>query len=274
MKPLPTFFLPVFALILFTLPAAVQAETPYDTATARVVDALKTAYTSADFQFSQGEGGLYATVNNATLLVQPDGVCPKGDPDAPQDPPLCALFSFTYPVGEGGRYPAEGFDPGRIRNEALLKALYGQNRGEVAKNCARVNFLGERVPFNARHGAAEALARVSARLEPQVASNPELKSYIFPLGGTSHWRVINGSTRLSAHSFAIAIDLNVEKGLYWGLEPCKESAKLRRVRQNYPQAIVDAFEAEGFIWGGKWSAFDFMHFEYRPEMRALRRLLP
>jgi hypothetical protein len=25
-----------------------------------------------------------------------------------------------------------------------------------------------------------------------------------------------------------------------------------------------AFEAEGFIWGGKWAAFDLMHFEYGP----------
>ena len=29
---------------------------------------------------------------------------------------------------------------------------------------------------------------------------------------------------------------------------------------------VDAFEAEGFIWGGRWYHFDTMHFEYRPEL--------
>ena len=33
-----------------------------------------------------------------------------------------------------------------------------------------------------------------------------------------------------------------------------------------------AFEAEGFIWGGKWSEFDLMHFEYRPELILLARL--
>ena len=37
-------------------------------------------------------------------------------------------------------------------------------------------------------------------------------------------------------------------------------------------AEVEAFEAEGFIWGGKWSEFDLMHFEYRPELILLARL--
>ena len=35
-----------------------------------------------------------------------------------------------------------------------------------------------------------------------------------------------------------------------------------------PQAIVDAFEAERFIWGGRWYHYDTMHFEYRPELLA------
>ena len=38
------------------------------------------------------------------------------------------------------------------------------------------------------------------------------------------------------------------------------------LRNSYPQEIVDIFEKHGFIWGGKWSHFDLMHFEYRPEL--------
>jgi hypothetical protein len=38
------------------------------------------------------------------------------------------------------------------------------------------------------------------------------------------------------------------------------------MRNRYPQEIVEIFEKHGFIWGGKWSHFDLMHFEYRPEM--------
>jgi len=39
-----------------------------------------------------------------------------------------------------------------------------------------------------------------------------------------------------------------------------------RWRNQIPQAIVDAFEAEGFVWGGRWFHYDTMHFEYRPEL--------
>ncbi|WP_240488652.1 M15 family metallopeptidase [Labilithrix luteola] len=37
-------------------------------------------------------------------------------------------------------------------------------------------------------------------------------------------------------------------------------------KNSIPQAIVDAFESERFIWGGRWAHFDTMHFEYRPEL--------
>ena len=33
-----------------------------------------------------------------------------------------------------------------------------------------------------------------------------------------------------------------------------------------PQAVIDIFEEEGFIWGGKWAIWDNMHFEYHPEL--------
>lgn len=31
--------------------------------------------------------------------------------------------------------------------------------------------------------------------------------------------------------------------------------------------VVEAFEREGFVWGGRWNQFDTFHFEYRPEYR-------
>ena len=45
------------------------------------------------------------------------------------------------------------------------------------------------------------------------------------------------------------------------------------MQQSYPAAIVAAFEAEGFIWGGKWHEYDLMHFEYRPELICKARIL-
>jgi hypothetical protein len=34
--------------------------------------------------------------------------------------------------------------------------------------------------------------------------------------------------------------------------------------------VIDAFEENGFAWGGKWYRFDTVHFEYRPEILASR----
>jgi hypothetical protein len=38
-----------------------------------------------------------------------------------------------------------------------------------------------------------------------------------------------------------------------------------------PVAVIEAFEREGFIWGGKWLSFDNLHFEYRPESLLMAR---
>jgi hypothetical protein len=36
--------------------------------------------------------------------------------------------------------------------------------------------------------------------------------------------------------------------------------------------VVKAFEAFGFLWGGKWMTYDTMHFEYRPEILILSNM--
>ncbi|MGI5849132.1 MAG: M15 family metallopeptidase [Christensenellales bacterium] len=34
-------------------------------------------------------------------------------------------------------------------------------------------------------------------------------------------------------------------------------------RAKYDEGIVRVMESHYFIWGGKWSYFDILHFEYR-----------
>jgi hypothetical protein len=46
----------------------------------------------------------------------------------------------------------------------------------------------------------------------------------------------------------------------------KRGGKVKALLDDYPQAIVELFEKQGFIWGGTWSHFDLMHFEYCPEL--------
>nr|WP_287226451.1 M15 family metallopeptidase [Mesorhizobium sp.] len=35
---------------------------------------------------------------------------------------------------------------------------------------------------------------------------------------------------------------------------------------NIPLPIVEVFEKNGFIWGGRWYYYDTTHFEYRSEL--------
>ena len=128
-----------------------------------------------------------------------------------------------------------------------------------------VPFCGVRVRFNAQNGAAKALESVGRELAALLVKRPQLRQYLFPLGGTFSWRPIAGTNRLSPHSWGIAIDLNPRRGAYWR-DKKMTGSEVEAMRNNYPQEIVELFEKHGFIWGGKWSHFDLMHFEYRPEM--------
>ena len=184
-------------------------------------------------------------------------------------PDIKDMFCQTYPLANPSDRLPKDFDPGRYRVEALFMKLYGDAKSAVARNCVAVDFCGNSVKFNARHGAADALRAVSADLTPLLARKPELRSYVNKLAGTFNWRKVAGTERLSNHSFATAIDLNVQKAAYWRWQ---SPAQLETFsRKNWPTEIIEAFERHGFIWGGKWWHFDTMHFEYRPEMIAYAR---
>ncbi len=145
--------------------------------------------------------------------------------------------------------------------EAMLRATYGETRSEVEAQLGRVRFFSLRWPFHRR--AAPALERVAERLRLAIAENPSLAKYVERIGGTWTWRSMYRSRAISTHAFGIAIDLNPQYGSYWRWARWRE---VPRWRNTLPQEIVDAFEAEGFIWGGRWRRFDTMHFEYRPEL--------
>lgn len=88
------------------------------------------------------------------------------------------------------------------------------------------------------------------------------------------WRVIKGTERKSFHSLGIAIDVlpkNLHgKASYWAWTRDKigDGWMFLPFSERWfpPREVIDAFEAEGFVWGGKWGIWDNMHFEYRPEL--------
>ena len=74
---------------------------------------------------------------------------------------------------------------------------------------------------------------------------------------------------MSAHSYGIAIDINVKMSDYWlwANKGKGETAKIL-YKNRIPLELVRVFEKHGFVWGGRWYHYDTMHFEYRPEQLA------
>jgi len=187
------------------------------------------------------------------------------------DPDIADMFALPYPAGGEAVPPAPNADPGRARTAAFFDKLYGDCRkGEVEKNLAMVDWLPkrtrQRLPFNRRNGAADALAAVSRELDTLPRS---FDVFLVPSAGTYNCRVIAGTNRVSAHGHAIAIDIALKRAHYWrNGKPAADGAIV--YRNEIPIEIVRVFEKHGFIWGGRWYHYDTMHFEYRPELLGVR----
>ncbi len=215
------------------------------------------------------DGGWGLMVGDAGIFLPWEIDYRFGDFDAGVDSTELTSLSDIYrpPYRTGPIVPIDTSDagriddPGRARVEQLFVATYGASRAEVQGRLGSVRFFGPRYGFHQL--AAPALTRVVARISEQAKTNKKLLPFVQDIGGTFIWRRIKGSPNLSTHAFGIAIDVNVERSSYWRWtfkgQPMVWKNKI-------PQEIVDAFEAEGFIWGGRWAHYDTMHFEYRPEL--------
>ena len=139
-------------------------------------------------------------------------------------------------------------------------------------------FSGGSMQATSANGVDEKLRLISKELE---ALGPSFGKYLVPSGGSYVPRCIAGTTRLSVHSFGIAVDINPQYGGYWqyGLPHGMSEEQIRQkkislvYKNRIPIEIVKVFEKHGFIWGGNWYHFDGMHFEYRPEFLALKSIM-
>ncbi len=214
--------------------------------------------------------GLVRTVTASEVVMQDgtrfplsDGIANK-TPEARQlRPDFDDMFAEPYPTGST-MPPTRGADPGRTRYQPFFDHLYGDcAKGQVAPKMRNVAWMpgrgGGTLKVNAVNGVADHLEAVVRDLEKLPAT---MTQYLVPSAGTYVCRQIAGTGQRSMHSYGIAIDIATRHSDYWRWS----GGETAPYRNRMPREIVAIFERHGFIWGGRWSHFDTMHFEYRPEL--------
>jgi hypothetical protein len=165
---------------------------------------------------------------------------------------------------------------GAVRSPFFEALWQARNRTEAFSHQEWVGFLGW--PVQIHQNIAAPIGRVEARIRELVKTDPEIPGWLKSLASITgwNWRNVAGSENRSFHSYGIAVDLLMKtqpgmetywqwtaaRGIDWRTVPAEK-------RQNPPAAVIRAFEEQGFIWGGRWSRYDTMHFEYHPELLIL-----
>ncbi|HHB81172.1 MAG TPA: M15 family peptidase [Aliiroseovarius sp.] len=187
-------------------------------------------------------------------------------------PPIREQFLYPYPLDFDLTARRKPFvDPGRLRNEAIFRALWFSSEAAARKSLARITqpgLLQGSFYMTRKHGVACQLQAALAQLARQ---NRDYSKYFRNTGGSFNWRTISSTSRLSTHSYGIAFDLNTKLAAYWrwdGVPPGHAGT----FQNKLPSDLVETLEAFGFIWGGKWHHYDSMHFEYRPELILFARM--
>ena len=251
--------------IVILLPGLAKTEEAAPPSSAAAEKAFAIAYPNA-FAGSEPKGELLIFKFSGRSFLYDDRLI-KSEDEVMANPDLQDTLAQPYPLGAISGPLPENADPGRFRSQPLLETLYGMTEEEVRGNLVGVNISGKKVTFNREQGAAAALEAVGQDLVRLTKENPALSPYLEILGGSYNRRQIAGTDRLSAHSFGIAIDLNPAFARYWRWDKNRSDYR----PEAFPVQIVETFERHGFIWGGKWSHYDSMHFEYRPELILLAK---
>lgn len=249
----------VFGCATATATLAAEADPPAPTIQQR----LLTAYPSIISAIEGNE----VVFSDGTRLPFDDQKGEKTFSEWVNAPDIKDMFRQTYPAGAEAGAPAKDVDPGRARNAAFFQTIYGDcTRGGVEKNLVPVAWLpkknGRKLWLTKINGVADRLKAVSDTLDQLP---PRFDVFLFPSAGTYNCRSVAGTKFPSAHGYGIAIDIALTHAHYWRWMANGPASPVR-YQNEIPAEIVAAFEAQGFIWGGRWHHYDTMHFEYRPEL--------
>lgn len=237
-------------------------ELSYESVMKQDILCLMMAYPEYISHVEQADDRVYLVMKSGRKILYDDKK-PKSVEAKIAYPDLQDMMEQVYPAEPVKMLMDKNYDPGRGRVYSLLNEVYGASQSQVEKNLVNVKIGGGTFRFNGNNKAAEALKNVMRELAPLAEKRRDIRACIYPCSGTYNYRVIAGTNRLSPHSYGIAIDLARDRRDYWQWASREEGQKRL---SGYPYEIVEIFEKNNFIWGGKWGHFDILHFEYRPEI--------
>jgi hypothetical protein len=160
--------------------------------------------------------------------------------------------------------------------DALWRA---HNRDESYERVKSIRFLGQSILVH--YSIMEELALVEERIRQEAKTDSVVQQWINNIDSVTawNWRNIAQTQSRSYHAYGAAIDLlpaNYQNANTYWLWTAETNAQWWTVpysrRLHPPDKVIKAFEAYGFIWGGKWMFYDTMHFEYRPEILILSNM--
>ncbi len=211
--------------------------------------------------YVKGYKNNHLTLSDGSLMTYDDGKR-KTHIEKMDHADIEDMFSQVYDTSVW--LPQKDYDPGRIRNEALFKYMYGSNKQQVINQLVKVDWFGQKLLFTSTNGAADSLRAVAKDL---AATLPPTYRKYFSQSSTFNWRAVRGSNRLSAHSYGMTIDICTKYSDFWRWSnPGKEEEDDIRYVNRIPHEIIRIFEKHGFVSGARWYHYDTMHFEYRPDL--------
>jgi hypothetical protein len=153
-----------------------------------------------------------------------------------------------------------------------------RTRADAWEQVKTIRFLGKEALVH--HAILEELAMVEQKINRLAETNAQVRDWVKSIATVTawNWRNIADIQSRSNHAYGIAVDILPSNSAMRGLETYwlwTEQKKLDwwkvpyRSRYQPPDAVIKIFESYGFIWGGKWTFYDTMHFEYRPELLLL-----
>lgn len=157
----------------------------------------------------------------------------------------------------------------------FFDAVYDtKTRGSTEKHIKTIKFMNKST--NVHERIVTPMKNVEAKIKAAAETDPEIMAFIKSIKtyDSYAWREIRGTGRRSFHGLGLATDIMPKylagKQIFWSWAKDKYPKTWMKVplerRWIPPQKIIDIFESEGFVWGGKWVIYDNMHFEYHPEL--------